>query len=77
MSVVGKIVRGRASTVRCDGCGRISRDSHGYYLDRKLNKGGNISGHGRECRHDFCDECESKNEPAPACPKCAAEKVAP
>jgi hypothetical protein len=68
MSVVGKIVRGRATTVRCDGCGRISSDRDGYYFDKKLQQGGTISSQGRECEHDFCKECGSKN--GKDCPKC-------
>lgn len=74
MSVFGKVVKGR-SKVRCDGCGRISSDPQsGYYLDRKTQKGGNISSKGRECEHDFCSECEAKNTaPEGDCPKCGAQ----
>lgn len=73
MSVVGTVVRGRAAKVRCDGCGRISGAHDGYYFDKTLQRGGHISGQGRECRHDFCKECEKNNDSA--CPKCAvAEK---
>lgn len=69
MTAFGKVARGRSGS-RCDGCGRISKDAHGYYFDKQLQQGGNISSKGRECEHDFCDECEGQNAPAPACPKC-------
>jgi hypothetical protein len=71
MTAFGKIVRGRSGS-RCDGCGRISKDQDGYYVD-KTGRGGNISSKGRECNHDFCDQCEENNPPAPACPKCEEE----
>lgn len=68
MSVVGALVKGHARRVRCDGCGRISSDAHGYYWPKGAPHGGNISSHGRDCEHDFCDECESRN--GRNCPKC-------
>lgn len=70
MTAFGKIIKGRAPGVRCDGCGRISKDDSGYYFDRKLNAGGNITSKGRECSHDFCDECEDKNPDSDYCPTC-------
>lgn len=75
MSVVGEVMKGRARTVRCDGCGRISSDEYGYYFDREKQRSGNISSKGRECQHDFCDECEDKNAPTHNCPKCGAATV--
>ena len=69
MTAFGKVIRGR-SGVRCDGCGRISNDRDGYYFDKKLGKGGTISSQGRECEHDFCKECEAKNQHPNKCPKC-------
>jgi hypothetical protein len=55
---------------RCDGCGIISRDEQGYYVNRATGTGGNITNHGRECPHDYCDECEDGLAPRYACPKC-------
>jgi hypothetical protein len=70
MSVVGKVINGR-SKVRCDGCGRISSDRQsGYYFDKVTQRNGTISSKGRACEHDFCNECEAQNSPAPECPKC-------
>jgi hypothetical protein len=62
--------KGRPYGVRCDGCGRISTDKDGYYFDKSLNYGGNISSQGRDCEHDFCNECERKVKPPYDCPKC-------
>ena len=56
----------RKNGVRCDGCGRISMDSHGEYYNTLTKTCGNISSHGRECKHDYCDECLSDG----ACPNC-------
>lgn len=73
MTAIGKIIRGRSRRVRCDGCGRISSDREsGYYID-KSGKGGNISSRGRECEHDFCDQCEAKNPGEDVCPKCKGD----
>jgi ribosomal protein L37E len=74
VSVVGKFVRGKAYKVRCDGCGRLSSDPNGYYFDKALNRGGTISGKGRECEHDFCRECEAENPSEDECPKCGWKK---
>jgi hypothetical protein len=70
MSVIRKIVNGRASRVRCDGCGRLSSNQDGYYFDRKLGVSGYIRGQGWQCEHDFCDQCvETRlSEPEYACP---------
>lgn len=75
MTAFGKIVKGRSGT-RCDGCGRISKDRDGYYFDRKLKQGGTISSKGRECAHDFCDQCEENNPDENVCPKCGVRCTA-
>lgn len=70
MTAFGKFIRGRGYGARCDGCGRISSDADGYYFDKKLQRSGRISSKGRECRHDFCNECEKSNPEPPACLLC-------
>lgn len=72
MTAVGKVIQGR-SRVRCDGCGRISSDrDQGAYFDRERGGWGSISSRGRECEHDFCDECEPRLNlpPLHKCCKC-------
>ena len=71
MSVVGKVVNGRPWGVRCDMCGRITRDSGGGYFDKATNRGGTISSKGRECKHDVCSHCQ-EGISGDACPKCGA-----
>lgn len=74
MTAVGKVIPGRNRPVRCDGCGRISSDrDQGYYVD-KSGRGGNITSRGRDCAHDFCDQCEEENPAPPACPKCEEQE---
>lgn len=60
--------------VRCDGCGRISNDQQGYYVDKHSGWPGHINGHGRDCAHDYCSECEEKLPPGSACPKCGSRE---
>jgi hypothetical protein len=72
MSVLRRDKQGHPAGYRCDGCGRFSGDRNGYYFDKKLQSGGTINSKGRECQHDFCRECESKNSEPYACPKCGA-----
>jgi hypothetical protein len=59
----------RTTGVRCDGCGLFSMDAQGYYVDA-ADKGGNITSHGRDCPHDFCDACDAKLYPSSSCLKC-------
>lgn len=54
---------------RCDGCGVFSTNRDGYYI-RKNGMAGTISNRGRECDHDYCDDCEGGLAPDHACPKC-------
>jgi len=77
MTAIGKIIQGRSRRVRCDGCGRISSDrEQGYYVDGPTGKGGTITSKGRECEHDFCDQCEEKNPDPDVCPKCGVRCTA-
>lgn len=58
--------------VRCDGCGIISSERWGMYC-HPTSGWGNISSQGRECTHDFCDECEKDHDAQDrACRRCGA-----
>lgn len=68
MSTFGKRIKARTGR-RCDGCGKFTRNITGEYL-RKNDSAGYINHHGRDCEHDFCEECEEKILPDYACPIC-------
>lgn len=59
MSAIGKIVKGRCRGTRCDGCGKLTMNQDGEYSTDGIHSK-YISNRGRNCEHDFCQECEEK-----------------
>lgn len=63
--------RTKNNKIRCDRCGVLSSNDSGEYHRPGDSGAKYINSHGRNCPHDYCEECEDTfGRPWSRCPKC-------